>query len=317
MTSPTAQPPLSPSNAHELAFEIDKHKIAVMGSLFALPPLLDPSMPLLTYYIQRHGQNHISPAIIYRTDGSLYSMEPMKTWLSRAAASGGGPGMGLGPELMTLPMLYVMTRIGDQMDRLKLYAADVPITQFVRHLRNACAHGNRWHFTMTKRGHEPVNPATCRSMMLSASLHDQRALWGEGCLVGSPGDYLDVLDDLVTYLRTLPNPTGHTPSPVPNLPPPPQPEPSEPYVDPQDIPGMEHHFDQEMPGWRDRYTQDLEGVDMPATIARTRAYLESIIRVTEAGGLGTSGLSADQAVASVCKNVLAYFTSRDRGSPTN
>ena len=121
MTSPIPQPPSSPTDAHDLASEVEKHKVAVMGYLLALPPLLDPSMPLLTYYVERHGQSHVSPAMIYRADGSIYSMEPMKVWLSRAAASGGGAGMGLGPELVTLAMLYVMTRIGDQMGQLNLY----------------------------------------------------------------------------------------------------------------------------------------------------------------------------------------------------
>jgi len=282
-----------------------------MGYMLALAPLLDPSLPLLDYYIQRHEQSHVSPAVIYRNDGSMYSMEPMKVWLSRAAASGGGGGLGLGSDLLTLAMLSVMTRIGDQMDRkrLGLYANDVPITQFVRHVRNASAHGNRWNFKMTKQGQEPHYPAVCRNIVLDSSLNGKRAIWGGEGLIG-PGDFLDMLDELVAHLRTLPNYTGHQPTPVPTLPAPPPPDPSEPYVDLSDVTALHKMFDVEMPGWRERYGEGLDDLDATALrmiIVGVRAYLDRIIQVTESGGLSAGGLTADQAVHSFAKNAMVQL----------
>lgn len=284
-----------------------------MGYTLALVPLMDPALPLLEYYVQRHDQSHVSPAIIRRNDGTMYSMEPMKSWLSRAAAGGSGGGLGLGPDLLTVAMLSVMTRVGDQMDyaRLDLYDASVPITQFVRHLRNASAHGNRWHFKATKKWQEPRYAARCRRMALDPSLHGQRAVMGSG-LIG-PGDFLDVLDELVSHLRTLPNASGHQPSPVPTLPPLPNPSPTEPYVDPTDIPAFHAMLDIEMPGWRTRFGEDLDGLDpaaLRAIITGARAYLQKVIEVTETGGLIASELTPDQAVHAVAINAVAQLKPR-------
>jgi hypothetical protein len=307
-----------PRDAHELASEIELHKTFVMGYMLALTPLMDPSLPLLDYYVQRHGQSHVSPAVIYRNDGSMYSMEPMKAWLSRAAASGGGGGLGLGPDLLTLAMLSVMTRIGDQMDRkrLDLYDKNVPITQFVRHLRNASAHGNRWNFKLTKQGQEPRYPASCRRMVLKSSMDGKRAVWGGDGLIG-PGDFFDILDELVAYLRTLPNLTGHKVSPIPVLPPPPPPDPSEPYVDPSDVAALHRMFDIEMPGWRERFGEGLGNLDADALreiIIGARAYLQKVIEVTESGGLSTGALTADQAVHAFAKNAAMQLNAPPQSS---
>ena len=72
-----------------------------------------------------------------------------------------------------------------------------PTARVCSHLRNACAHGNRWHF----KGTEPSRPASLRRRTLDASLHGSQAIpdW-----LG-PGDYLDYLDDLAGLLRGLPS----------------------------------------------------------------------------------------------------------------
>lgn len=197
MSDPSALAPGGPQNADELAEEIDKLKVAVIGLSIATPPLLDPSLPLLQVYIERYGQTPTSPLEVRRQDGSLYSDEPLSTWLQRAA-SGGGPAIGLGREVISVPMIYITTYLGDLVDDLGLRDKQVPLMEFLRHLRNACAHGNRWHF----QGSEPKQTAACRALVLGKELHGTRAIWGS---LG-PAEYLDFLDDLATHFRALSNP---------------------------------------------------------------------------------------------------------------
>lgn len=111
------------------------------------------------------------------------------------AAERAGAGAGFGTDLFAFSMMYIMTRIGDDMDRLGLRDRQQPLLEYVRHLRNAAAHGNRWNFN---KG-EPRNAARHREHLLSKSMHGQTALFGT---VG-PGEFLDLLDDLTELLVVL------------------------------------------------------------------------------------------------------------------
>lgn len=68
--------------------------------------------------------------------------------------------------------------------------------EFFRHLRNAIAHGNRWHFV---KG-EPRRPASFGAFVLDSSLHAQEGVLFEYM---STGDVFDLLDHLASYLRSL------------------------------------------------------------------------------------------------------------------
>ncbi len=95
---------------------------------------------------------------------------------------------------MPLAAMQGATRLGDDLGQAGLDDRGEPLLQFARHLRNACAHGNRWHF----RPGEPKHPAALRGRQLDTSLHGSNALFD---WVG-PGDYLDFLEDLATFLRS-------------------------------------------------------------------------------------------------------------------
>lgn len=81
---------MGPQNAQQLAEETNKLKVAVIGLSIATVPLLDPLLSLLDVFVQRYGQTTTSPLAIRRSDGSLYSQEPLSAWLQRAAATSGG-----------------------------------------------------------------------------------------------------------------------------------------------------------------------------------------------------------------------------------
>ena len=69
----------------------------------------------------------------------------------------------LGEDLMSGAMTMGAVRLGDLLAPADLLRPDVPLLQFARHFRNACAHGDRWHL----RGGEPGFAATCRDLVLS------------------------------------------------------------------------------------------------------------------------------------------------------
>lgn len=104
-------------------------------------------------------------------------------------------------DLLSVAMLLGGTRLGDMITQGNHGRSDVPLLQFARHFRNACAHGDRWHFI----GNEPQHPAACRDTVLTAALHGRRATYET---VG-PRRYVEFLDDLSNYFApgTVPAPT--------------------------------------------------------------------------------------------------------------
>lgn len=67
--------------------------------------------------------------------------------------------------------------------------SDDPEMQFIRHYRNAVAHGDRWHFT----NDEPTTTARFRHVELTADLHGRRASFD----TVAPGLVIQLLDYLV------------------------------------------------------------------------------------------------------------------------
>ncbi|HET8863514.1 MAG TPA: hypothetical protein VFM94_09725 [Solirubrobacterales bacterium] len=131
-----------------------------------------------------------APVEIRRQDGTVRSDESIGEILRRIPTM---PGAGLREDLLPLTAIYGATILGDRLQNAQLTKVGQPLLQFARHLRNACAHGNRWHF----RGGEPKHKAELRGRRLDASLDGSKAMYG---WLG-PGDYLDFLEDLAAFLR--------------------------------------------------------------------------------------------------------------------
>ncbi len=78
---------------------------------------------------------------------------------------------------------------------------DVPLLQFARHFRNACAHGDRWHFNAD----QPKYPAALRNLVLTRDLRGQQATF----VTVSPWHFIEFLDDLSNHFApgSVPPPT--------------------------------------------------------------------------------------------------------------
>jgi hypothetical protein len=164
-------------------------KVAFAGVNLALVPLVDPALPLLDVF-KRYGQSANSPVIVTRQDGTQHSSQRLGDVLRSATAI---PGAGLRGDALAFTVMHGVTRLGDAIEQAGLRDKNSSLLEFTRHLRNACAHGNRWHF----RNGEPKNPAALRERMIDASLHGSQAVNG---WLGF-GDYLDLLDDLSAHFR--------------------------------------------------------------------------------------------------------------------
>lgn len=177
------------TEAEQIATMAEEFKVAFAGISLALVPLLDPSLPLVGVF-ERYGQGGTTPVIVTRKDGTAHSSQRLVDVLSRAAAL---PGAGLRGDFLSLTTMHGVTRLGDAIEQAGLRDKNSPLLEFTRHLRNACAHGNRWHF----RNGEPRHPAALRGRAIDASLHGSQAVSG---WMGF-GDYLDLLDDLAAHFR--------------------------------------------------------------------------------------------------------------------
>lgn len=87
----------------------------------------------------------------------------------------------------------VIVAVEDEIKRAGLRDKSKPEREFLRHLRNACAHGNAWYFTSG----EPKNPSSFKSFVLNASMHGTPNVLFD---VIYPGDVYDLLDFIA---RTL------------------------------------------------------------------------------------------------------------------
>jgi hypothetical protein len=168
----------------------EEFKIAYAGLTLAVVPLADPRLPLWDVYRDLYEMTPDAPINIRRHDGTKHSGERIHDVFVKAAAT---PGGGLGGDLLAFASMHGATRLGDAIERVGPRDWHSPLLEFVRHFRNACAHGNRWHFT----NKEPRNRAELRGRAVTADLHGSRAVpnWV------APGDYLDMLDDVATHFR--------------------------------------------------------------------------------------------------------------------
>lgn len=159
--------------------------------MVALAPLLDPERPLLAM-MARYGQTPDSPVHVIRKDGTRHSTETLGTWLQRASALRGEV---MARDLISIGAIQAAARLGDMIDAAGLRDPAEPLLEFARHYRNACAHGDRWHFVRD----EPRSPAQLRGRALHANLHGTRATfeWVD------PGDHMDFLDDIANYMERL------------------------------------------------------------------------------------------------------------------
>lgn len=91
-------------------------------------------------------------------------------------------------------LMAVISLIADRLSH-NAYFTKSPELEFVRHVRNAVAHGNRFHF----RNDEPSRPARFRDFEIRRDLEGTVLFWE---FMG-PGDTLDLLQEVEAQLRAF------------------------------------------------------------------------------------------------------------------
>jgi hypothetical protein len=175
-----------------IAQRADALKTVFVGLELSVIGLLHPNTPLLRG-LAAVGMDPSQPVIVRRLDGTSHSEDSIADVLRRAPALAHQGEVRA--DLLLTGAMQGAVRLYDDLNEVGCIQRHrgVPLLQFARHFRHACAHGNRWHF----RGAEPKYPAALRGRSLDRSLHGSPALFD---WVG-PGDYLDYLDDLSALLR--------------------------------------------------------------------------------------------------------------------
>lgn len=176
----------------DIAQRAQQLKVVVLAQQLSLPAILHPTLPLLQWIQQMVGVGPNADIPLDLGDGPSEDVLRLSTREILTAASL-LRGDVLGNELMTMGMLIAATQLGDMIINGGHCRSDVPLLQFARHLRNAAAHGNRWHF---KSG-QPEYAATCRNVTLTPDLHDQRAVSGGGIV--TPRLLVLYLDDVSNH----------------------------------------------------------------------------------------------------------------------
>lgn len=175
-------PTTSPATATEIAERAREYSVATLAMNLSLPVLLHPDAPILGL-LQAMGET-TGDIPIYLQEGSEYVVYSMTAVLGAAGSLHGE----IMRDMMSTGMLLGAARIADMIDQAGLRDRGNPLLEFARHFRNACAHGDRWHFQKA----EPRHPAACRGLVLSASMHGQKATW----VSVTPLLYIQFLDDI-------------------------------------------------------------------------------------------------------------------------
>ncbi len=185
--------PLKPTT-HDIAERAHLLKVVFLALGACVPAMLDPDLMILrgllvkagaqpheeNFPMEVGGHERIRPGI----DKVLtFSMREVLT-----AASTALPFDVVRDDVFAIGMLHGGIRLGDMINRGGfLNDTSVPLLQFAKHFRNACAHGDRWHF----QGPISIRRPAAGSP-ITDDLHGKRATME----AVSPRLYVDFLDDI-------------------------------------------------------------------------------------------------------------------------
>lgn len=184
---------MTPASRLDIATRAQELKVVYLSLLLSLPTLLDSRLPILQWELARAkvGPNDDIPVNLRYRDGSVealsFSAREILTKVTRLQ------GKVLAEDLMSINMLLGGTRLGDMISTGGFMRTDEPLLQFARHFRNACAHGDRWHFGE----YEPRHYAAVRDLAITRALKGKRATWH----TVSPRHYVEYLDDIAEFFR--------------------------------------------------------------------------------------------------------------------
>jgi hypothetical protein len=140
--------------------------------------------------LNEYGIDPGSTIELGRLDGSRYTSLDVYKSVGRIR---GNPQFNL--DYIGVFLMATVSLIADGLAQ-NSYFARTPELEFLRHLRNAISHGNRFHF----RHGEPTRPASFRGFTITKQLEGKRPFWE----YMAPGDALDLLDEVELQLRAIP-----------------------------------------------------------------------------------------------------------------
>ncbi len=169
-------------------------KLMTLALSLSLPALMDPTVPVLQWTLAKAGlpPDGDMPVNLGQANSNESLPFSMREILTKVTTL---EGEALGHDLMSVGLILGAVRMGDLIVSRGYMRRDVPLLQFARHFRNACAHGDRWHFF----NGEPRYPARVRDLALTAELQGQRATW----TTVHPRLYVEFLDDVGAYFLQL------------------------------------------------------------------------------------------------------------------
>ncbi len=170
--------------ALELADEIDRSKLVYVAATTALITLHEEDLPRR---LEKVGFDVGSTVRLGRADGSYY--ECLDFWKALHVARM-DPAFDI--SFMRDFQSMMLSRVGQVLSDYHLYDQS-PQHEFMRHLRNAVSHGNRWYFIRE----EPTRPAIFAGISLDKSWHLKPVLYEDV----KPGDVFDLLDYIAGSIR--------------------------------------------------------------------------------------------------------------------
>ena len=184
----------SPQDIANKALEL---RTVFLGVTSSIPAMLSPDLPIFRYLC-----SVVQPTTAFTTasdypsnlrhrdsdpDALVFSTRDVFTQLAKIEHKT------MWEDLLPAAMLLGAVRIGDVILDATNYAeiSGNPMIQFVRHFRNACAHGDRWSFHQG----QPDKPAAFGDVVLSNALDGQRATYE----TVSPRLYVELLEAIALF----------------------------------------------------------------------------------------------------------------------
>lgn len=192
--APAAPPTTTPPSREDIAVRAQEWKVLFLAQNLGMESMFRPELPLLQTSLRTANLPSDGDFPVHLMHGTHDGDGPRERWefsarqILTAATTLRGDIL---RDYMSTAMLGAAVRLNDMVKMGGFHSYDEPLLEFLRHYRNACAHGDRWHFT----NKEPSNEARCRDVHIKRDMHDQRATWN----TISPRLHVEFLDDITNY----------------------------------------------------------------------------------------------------------------------
>lgn len=100
-------------------------------------------------------------------------------------------------DIIATGMILGTLRLADAVDKGGYHLYDEPLLEFLRHYRNACAHGGRWRMSVSKK--HGWSKAALRGLELHPDLDGELAVLG----TVDRATHLHLLEDVAAYFQTF------------------------------------------------------------------------------------------------------------------